>query len=386
MKPFLQAVVILSLLLVWMGLGFLKPQNQEDQVQNTFVAPALKSVRIMTVREEAFRRPVLVRASTHANRRVPINARVTAVVEDLPVTEGDSVLQGDLLCQLDEEDRRANLAERESSLHSAEVDWEATQQLQARQLSSELDIARKEANFKNAKARYERAELQLQYTRIRAPFSGLVEDIPAEIGGVLMQGQPCALLVDLDPMLVRGYIAEAEVEHIGVGAPVEVRFRTGNNATGVLYFVSPSADEASRTFRVEAEVSNPDRSIRHGLTADLLIYAQPRPAHHIPPSSLLLDAEAGVVVKLLDSSDTVRQIPVEILYDDPDGIWVSGLPASARVITVGQYYVSAGQQVQGVEMSTLLGGDEAASKAAGGGRGKGTLSGQVPAGELPNRF
>ena len=385
MKPYLQAVVIIALLLVWMGLGAFKPKNQEEK-QNTFVAPALKSVRVMTVHEQAFRRPVLVRASTHAERRVPINARVTAVVEDLPVTEGDSVSQGDLLCQLDEEDRRANLAERESSLHSAEVDWEATQKLQARQLSSELDIARKEANFKNAKARYERADLELQYTRIRAPFSGLVEDIPAEIGGVLMQGQPCALLVDLDPILVRGYIAEAEVEHIGVGAPVEVRFRTGNSATGVLYFVSRSADEASRTFRVEAKVSNPDRSIRHGLTADLLIYAQSRPAHHIPPSSLLLDAEAGVVVKLLDSSDTVRQIPVEILYDDPDGIWVSGLPDSARVITVGQYYVSAGQQVQGVEMSTLSDDNAPASKAAGGGKGSGNLSGQMPASELPNRF
>ena len=355
MKPGYQAAVIFALLVIWMGLGIFK-EPEADTKLRAVSAPALESVSTALVLAEDFRRPVRVRASTEAERYVTVTARTTGVVTRIPWTRGSQVSEGDLLCQLAEEDKRAALAEAESEHKAAEVEWQATRQLVRQQLSSELDATRKQTALQKTIAELERARLQLEYTQIRAPFDGVLDDIPVEEGGTLVTGQPCAQLLDLDTVRVRGYIAEAEVDYVAVGDPVEVKLSSGLLVTGELSFVSKRADEASRTFQVEARLSNPDLKIRHGLSADLLVYAAAQQAHHIPASALLLDTEDGVIVRILDDESAVRQVPVEILYDDIEGIWVSGLPKQARLITVGHFYVRHGQVVRGVETSLQIGG------------------------------
>lgn len=348
MKPPVQAAIIAALLLIWMGLGVFKPEVDTSS-HDVFSAPAIKSVRVLTSQAHLFSPPLRAYASTFANRHVPVTSRTTAVVADLAVERGSEVAAGDLLCQLEEEDRYTALTEAQAALRAAHVDWKAVTELQSNNLSSEMDIARKNSALNSARAAVERAELQLEYTSITAPFSGIVDDIPTEIGSLLVPGATCALLLDLNPILVRGHIAESDVEDIEQGAPVEVHLITGQSASGNLHFVARSADEKSHTFRVEAHIPNHNYTIRHGLSADLLIHTRSRPAHIIPASSLMLDAEEGLIVKILDNDDIVQQLPVSILYDSNEGIWVSGLPATARVITVGHYYVSDGMMVEGHE-------------------------------------
>ncbi|MGI9346020.1 MAG: efflux RND transporter periplasmic adaptor subunit, partial [Gammaproteobacteria bacterium] len=276
-------------------------------------------------------------------------SRITAIVTDTPVRAGQKVASDTLLCQLAEENRRASLNEAEGRMKAAQVEWAAIERLYAQKLTSELDLASKEAALKNAKAYLERAQLQLKHTQIRAPFAGLVDNVAAEQGALLNQGQTCALLLDLDPLIVRGTISEAEVIDVRAGNQISVALRNNTNVDGTLTFVSSSADENSRTFKVEAEIPNQDLSLRAGLSADMLIYASPQPAHLIPASSLMLDPNEGIVVKILDKDDTVQQLPVELLHDSLEGIWVKGLPTTVRVITVGHYYVTPNQKVEGIE-------------------------------------
>lgn len=189
------------------------------------------------------------------------------------------------------------------------------------------------------------ARRDIANTAISAPFDGVLESDTAGLGALLQPGSPCARLIDLDPIRLVGFVAEADVDRVTLGAPAGARLSSGREVAGKVTFLSRSADPTTRTFRVEAEVANPDLSIRDGQTAEILVQSAGRMAHLLPQSALTLDDSGALGVRIAShegEGDIARFVPVEMLRDSQDGVWVSGLPDEARVIVTGQDYVSDG--------------------------------------------
>ncbi len=107
-----------------------------------------------------------------------------------------------------------------------------------------------------------------------------------------------------------------------------------------------TADPATRTFRVEVSVPNPDLSIRDGMSVDILIQGRPTRAHLIPASALVLDDTGALGVRVVDDDGVVGFAPVRVIRDTPEGYWVSGLPDRSTLIVVGQAFVTAGARVE----------------------------------------
>jgi multidrug efflux system membrane fusion protein len=101
----------------------------------------------------------------------------------------------------------------------------------------------------------------------------------------------------------------------------------------------------TRTFRVEVELPNPDGKLRDGVSADIRIPVKQLKAIHISPGILVLD-DAGTVGVRVVINDVVRFYPIQIIEDGPDGMWITGLPEHANVITVGQQFVNNGERVK----------------------------------------
>jgi multidrug efflux system membrane fusion protein len=116
--------------------------------------------------------------------------------------------------------------------------------------------------------------------------------------------------------------------------------------------VAPVADPSTRTFKVELAVPNPDNTIRAGLTSDIHLYADVVQVHTLSAGLLSLADDGTIGVKIVDNTDAVRFYPVEIAGSSPEGTHVTGLPNSIRLITVGQGFVTAGQKVNPVTVSS----------------------------------
>jgi multidrug efflux system membrane fusion protein len=101
---------------------------------------------------------------------------------------------------------------------------------------------------------------------------------------------------------------------------------------------------ATRTFRVEIELPNPDAKLRDGVTADIHIPVRQIKAMRISPAILILDDQGKVGVRAVVDG-RVKFFPVQIQTDNPDGMWVTGLPDRVNVITVGQEFVNNGEHV-----------------------------------------
>ena len=128
---------------------------------------------------------------------------------------------------------------------------------------------------------------------------------------------------------------------------------TGQVVTGLIRYIGSEADEATRTFRVELEVPNPDGAVVAGTTAEISIPVRSVIAHQVSPALLSQDRLDAVGIKAVALDDTVTFHPVEVIRSSADGLWVSGLPQDARVITVGHGFVRVGEEVRAVPEESI---------------------------------
>ena len=188
-------------------------------------------------------------------------------------------------------------------------------------------------------------EIEIERTQLRAPFDGIVGEGHVEVGNYVKVGDIAATIVDLDPILIIGHITEREVDQLEIGAMGSVTLVDGQSVEGRITFVSPIADPATRTYRFELSVENPGLSIRDGITARIVIPGSRSMAHFVSPAILTLNNEGVVGIKSVDENDVVHFLPVDILGDSPEGIWLGNLPERVRAIIVGQEFVVDGETV-----------------------------------------
>ncbi|KIC17577.1 efflux RND transporter periplasmic adaptor subunit [Leisingera sp. ANG-Vp] len=330
---------------------------------------------------------VILRGQTQAIRQVEVRAETTSTVISDPLRKGAQVKAGDLLCQLDPGTRpamlleaqarlseararipesEARLEEAHARLKEAKINLTAASKLSEGGYASETRLASAEAAERSAVAGIATAQSGLETSRagieaaaaavasaqkeidrltISAPFDGLLESDTAELGSLLQPGSLCGTVIQLDTIKLVGFVPEAEVNKVTLGADAGAELATGQRVQGKVTFLSRSADPNTRTFEVEITVPNPDLSIRDGQTADIAISSAGRLAHKVPQSALTLNNEGQLGVRVVGTDSTVEFYAVQLLRDEADGVWLGGLPETADVIVVGQDFVTEGVAV-----------------------------------------
>lgn len=321
-------------------------------------APKLQSVRIARFESVIMPLEVDVRGQTNAIARVSVRAETSGIVKEVHVQKGATVTPGDLLCSLDQGTRLARLsqgeaalAQAEASLAQARADYETNASLREKGLAAantarqyEVNLTSAEASVRAAISSLDDIKNDLEKTHIYTQVGGVVQEPLADAGDVLNNSGICATIVQMNPMLFAGKVAEAKVSAVKVGEPATVTTVTGQSVQGVVRYVSPSADRATRAFEVEVELDNSDGSLRDGVTSTAKIQVGAIPAHLIPQSVLTLKTDGTLGVRIVNEGIS-KFVPVTIITDQADGIWVAGLPAQVDIITLGQEYVTDGQQV-----------------------------------------
>lgn len=357
LRNLISAAVIVAGIILWMGSGALtgveagnSQAEREHQGQATpeFAVDDVNRVRVAVIGSEPRTRHVVLRGKTESKRVVDVKAEVAGRIVARPVERGMQVAKGELLCELAVDDREVAVREARAAFETARIELQGSLRLREQGLLSEVAVASSQAREEAARAHLHRQELNLAKTRIVAPFAGVVEDVPMNEGDYAESGASCAKLIDLDPMLVVAQVTEAEVDSLVPGQPVSGTSSVGREIAGFVSFVGKQSDAVTRTYPVEITVDNQDYSIRSGLSVTLRIGVERVPAHRVSPSLLTLN-DAGVMgIRTLDASNRVVFSPVEILEDGYSGVWVTGLPDTVNLITVGHEYVALGETVEPV--------------------------------------
>lgn len=354
---YITAIIMTIALALWMLSGLNKEQaaappasiDEANQRMDALADDQTPSrVRARIVEAQTYARQLVVRGKTENKRTVVVKAETAGRIAERPVERGDRVEAGALLCRISTDGRDAALNEASEALNQARIDYDGAQKLKARGLVSESNIAAAKARLAATEADLERARVELARTTIRAPFAGIVEDIHAETGDFVGPGGECATIVDLNPMLLVGGVAEKAIASLVPGSSTTSRLVDGRTITGILTFIGQQSDPDTRTYPIEIEVPNGDYGLRSGITAEISIPVGEVPAHKISPALLALDDAGNTGIRLLDEDNRVYFQEVAILAQERDGIWLTGLPDRATVITVGQEMVVPGEVVDPV--------------------------------------
>ncbi len=344
---------------------------------------------------------VQLRGRTEALRLVDVSAEISGRIVSTPIRAGAFVEDGQVMCEIDPgtsqtalaeaqarmaeaearvpeararlPEARAMLAQAAAQLTSAEIDGNAAARLNesgfgsdTRAASAAAGVAGAQAGVESATAAVQgadagiqsalagvraaeagvtRAEEAITQLTIHAPFAGLLETDTAELGSLMQPGAVCATIIQLDPIKLVGFVPEAQVDRVRVGATAGADLASGQRVQGEVTFLSRSADERTRTFRVEITVPNTELIIRDGQTANILIQTEGVMAHLLPSSSLTLN-DAGLLGVRIVVDGIVEFAEVQLIRDTARGVWLTGLPDVADVIVVGQEFVTAGVEVQ----------------------------------------
>ena len=361
---YVAAGVIAVLGLMWLGSGIFRDDGQSKVAstlneKNTLYAKRNKE-RVRTrvkarVVESTWRtRHVRLRGRTEHTRAVQVKAETTGSVGERKVERGAPVKKGNLLCRLSTDDRLARLAHAEQAVNQARIEYEGSKRLELEGFQSRTMIATAKAKLAAADAALTTSSLDLERTYIRAPFDGIVEETHADVGDYLVPGSGCSTVIDLDPMLIVARVSERDVHLVNTGSMATGVLSDGHSATGPITFVGRQADPTTRTYRVEVEVDNKDHAVRSGITTEVVIPVATVLAHKVNPSLFALDETGAIGVRTLSDKDVVDFYRVDVFDDDEDGVWVTGLPDTTRLITVGQELVTRGDNTDPVIEESLL--------------------------------
>lgn len=357
----LAALVVFVAFAAWMGTGTFssvgsasaeteaKPAEAAEQPK----APA-RTVAVLAPPRIQHARAIRVSGQTEADKRAVLATRAAGIIAELPVKQGDHVKQGDLILALNAEDKPAAVETAKQVVKQREAELVAAQRLAKSGNLATLQLDTAVSAVALAKSQFELAQAELDRTRIFAPFNGVVDKVPVELGSSVMQGGEVATLLSLDPVLVRGEISERDLAHIKTGDSAEALLVNGGKVEGTVRYISREASATTRTFRIEIAIPNPDNRIPAGMTAEITLRSAPVDAVALPRSVVTLSNDGDLGIRAVDSSNKVAFFPIDLVEDLPSGLVLGGIPADARVIVAGQDLVKEGDEVNPVPADAEL--------------------------------
>ena len=336
-----------------------------------------------------------LQGQTIHNKKIDVKSETSGKINSIEFSRGDNVSENSEMITISLEDRKEKLLSAEKDLERLskeiilneknrdnllrqnverielyEIEYASAKQLIDKGLSSksklslasfnlanakadredikikfESTLASLEAQITNVKSVLKNIKLDINKTSIKAPFDGIISEKMVEETEFISVGTPLFSIIDLDPIKIEGYLSEFDVNKVSVGTKAFIEDSNGIKKSGIISFISPSAETSTRTFEITIEADNKDLSYKSGITTKIVIKGSELKAHKIPPSILTLLDDGTVGVKAVDNENIVTFYPTKTIKDTIDGMWVSGLPEKVNLIVSGQEYISLGDTV-----------------------------------------
>lgn len=210
----------------------------------------------------------------------------------------------------------------------------------------QLDVL--QAQVKQAEIALEMTKLQLSYTRVTAPISGVIAQFTVEMGSMATPSAPAGLIVDHSKMKANALVPESYVNNLRVGEKVAIEAKAvpGVGFDGTISAITPLADQATRQFPVELSVLNSSKVLKAGMMGTVhLTIGESRNQLLIPVNTVLFEGEQAYVYVVEDGCAVRRDVTTGLDSGEMVSV-LDGLTEGAQVISRGQHQVKNGMLVE----------------------------------------
>lgn len=312
-------------------------------------------VSIDTLNQQKFRHYAEVQGNVATDENILIYPEYSGILTSVKVNEGERVSKGQVLATIDDGGLRNQLAQLEAQVRLAKTTYERQQRLWEQNIGSEIQYLESKTNYEALESSVNQLKSQLAKTVVRAPFSGVIDDVISEQGEVVNPGQNQLFrLISLDKMYVEADVPENYLSKIRKGTDVKVQISSvGKEFEGKVSQVGNNINPNNRTFRIEVAVPNEEGMIKPNQIATIKLndYTS-ETAMVIPENSIQKNAMGESLVYLYEpnsnsSTGTAKKAVVEVGYTYNDSIEVvNGLNGGDILITEGSKNLREGQEVR----------------------------------------
>lgn len=323
----------------------------EDDLSSdsTYAAP----VNIKVMEHEKFVHKIEVNGSVEAEKQANISPEVNGQIKEIYVKEGQRVSKGRLLMELNTEVTRKSIQEIETSLELARTTYEKQKKLWEQNIGSEIQFLQAKNKVESLENSLETMKAQMEMAKVKAPFSGIVDEIFMKVGDLAIPGSPVMNIVNLQQLNINADVSEAYLSKIQTGDTVQLSFpaypeiemnapifRTGN-------IIKPD----NRTFKVQVNISNIKEKLKPNIISVLKINDYTNTNAFVVPSIIIKrDMKGNFLFVATEGKDGTlmakkRYVNTGKSFKDKTEI-ISGLSKNDRVIVDGYNMVSTGSNVK----------------------------------------
>ena len=407
---YIWATVIAIAVIAWMVSGQIMPtkssadKNSKSKIESTELGQ-IQAITVNAIKVKNRITPLIVRASgvTETLFEIVIVARRKGLIAKINFSEGVWVETGDEIVELDrgtlESDLEAAQADRQAAdavyadtkkrysengkisvqLRSAKADldskkktFEISKSLVKQGVQTELALSQKRALLRAAETRFFelknlpkelelsdsyarlksidstvlRLQEQLNFTKVKVPQHGWLEELNVEIGEFVDENKPIARLLGLQTLTLTIPIAQANIGKVSIGAEVDIDFGSMGTRKGKVGKIAAKANKATRTFNVEITLDNTDAQLRAGMTAEAEVIIGEVRAVKISPAHLNVQDDGQLTVKIVNDKNRVKIVPVELVRTAGNFAFISGIEDGIILLTAGQAFLSTGELVK----------------------------------------
>lgn len=331
-------------------------------------APAPEVV-VETVKAEALPLELEYSARTAGFREVQVRAQVSGILQERTYLEGSQVKKGQVMFRIDPRTYQAALsrakgalAQEQARYRQTERDLKRIRELQKKGFASESELDNAISNFEQSKANIQAAEAEVQskqidldYTTVKAPISGITSKETVSEGSLMVAGDPSASLLSnitqLDPIYVNFAAPDSDVESVRSGlqngslvlpedGKMSVQIKLGDGSVyplaGKVDFTDSLVDRGTGTVSARAVVPNPDQTLLPGQFVRVQVKGLSIPNAMTLPERAIAQGPGGTFVYVVDDGGVARKRQVTTGHT-AKGRWVivSGISAGDRVIVEG---------------------------------------------------
>ncbi|MGB5609219.1 efflux RND transporter periplasmic adaptor subunit [Eudoraea sp.] len=328
-----------------------------DSVINTKDSNSkLALVTTLNTNEQQFSHYLDLQGNVMTKQNVLIYPEMAGTLVKVYVKEGQKVNKGQLLASIDDGGMSSQLEQLKTQAALAKTTFERQKRLWEQKIGSEIQYLQAETNYQAVENSVKQAQSQLAKSNIRAPFSGIIDNVIQEQGTVVspVNGQAVFRIVNLSDMYIEVDVPESYLNGVTVGKEVKVYFPVlGDSISSVVRQTGNFINPTNRSFRVEIAVPNKKNNIKPNLTARVQInnYSSNK-AILIPQSLISENAEGEQYVYIateVDSNDmaVARKQIISTGLTQGDYVEVlEGINPGEQVIMEGARNVRENQKVK----------------------------------------
>ncbi len=313
-------------------------------------------VTTINVKDTLFKHYIELQGSVETKQNVLVYPEMAGTLLRVYVKEGQKVRKGQLLATIDDGGMSSQVAQVEAQTQLAKTTYERQKRLWEQKIGSEIAYLQAKTTYEAQENALKQMKSQLAKTSIRAPFSGVIDDVIKEQGTVVAPGVQSEVfrIVNLDNMYIQTEVPEKHLPNITAGKDVEVYFPVlGKTLSTKVRQVGNYINPNNRSFKIEIPVPSNGGNIKPNLTAKVRIndYTNEK-AILIPQSIISENADGDQYVYVTTEKDSknladVARTTIKTGLTQGDYVEVlDGIKSNTSVIEEGARSVKDGQKVE----------------------------------------